>query len=178
MQLANFLLGNQTVSDVLESSVHRAKHGRVWIATFTGPEGGQVWRSTGMTNREQAALVARKWEAEARAERLRSNRRISNATIRARHSEPGTVTGPFTQKETALAMKISERAVRRLERSAIQKLRRHPELQQLWQKYLAGELVEGNELALSREEIAALFGLARTEEERSLLRKILKVIQA
>jgi hypothetical protein len=74
-------------------------------------------------------------------------------------------------------MKISERAVRRLERSAIQKLRRHPELRQLWQKLLAGELLVENELALSKEEIAALFGLARTEKERSLLRKILKVVQ-
>jgi hypothetical protein len=123
-------------------------------------------------------LVARKWEAEARAERLKRNQMVKKATIRVRHSEPGTVTGPFTQEETALAMKISTRAVRRLERSAIEKLRRHPELRQLWQKYLAGELVEENELALNREEVVALLGLARTQEERSLMRKILKVVQS
>jgi hypothetical protein len=56
-------------------------------------------------------------------------------------------------------------------------LRRHPELQQLWQKYLAAELVEEKEEVLSGEEIAALFGLARTEEERSLIRKMLKIVQ-
>jgi hypothetical protein len=177
MQLANFLLGDGTVSDVLESSVHRAKHGQIWIATFTGPEGGQVWRSTGLTDREQALLVARRWETEARDERLRRSRGIRKAIIRVRPSEPRTATGPFTQQEIALAMKISERAVRRLERSALQKLRRHPELRQLWQKYLAGELVEKNEVALSSDEIAALFGLTRTEEERALVRKILKVVQ-
>ncbi len=176
MQLANFLLGDEQVRYVLESSVHRAKHGRVWIATFTGPE-GQVWRSTGLTDREQALLLAKRWEAAARAERLRSSRRLSTGRIRVRRSEPRTETGPFTQQEVALIMKISERAVRRLERSAIRKLRRHPELRQLWQKYLAGELVEENELVLSSEEIAALFGLARTEAERALLRKILKVVQ-
>ena len=178
MQLADFLLEDATVSDVLESSVHRAKHGKVWIATFTGPEGGQVWRSTGLTDREQAVRVARRWEAQARAERLRRSHEPKKALIRVRHSEPGTAADLFTQKEIAMAWKISERSVRRLERSAIQKLRRHPELRQLWQKYLAGQLVEEALPALSREEIAALFGLARTEEERSLIRKILQVVQA
>jgi hypothetical protein len=38
--------------------------------------------------------------------------------------------------------------------------------------------VEENELALNREEVVALLGLARTQEERSLMGKILKVVQS
>src|SRR5437899_2867254 len=96
MQLANFLLGDETARDVLESSVHRTKRGRVWIATFTGPQGSQIWRSTGLMDRQQAILVARKWEAQARAERFRRGSRIRKAITRVRHSEPGTASGLFT----------------------------------------------------------------------------------
>jgi hypothetical protein len=45
-----------------EASVHRPKRGQVWVATFTGPAGGQIWRSTGLTDYDQAFVVAKQWE--------------------------------------------------------------------------------------------------------------------
>src|SRR5258706_2542316 len=53
-------------SPVCEASVYLPRRGRIWVATFTGPQGGQTWRSTGRTNRDQAMIFARRWEAQAR----------------------------------------------------------------------------------------------------------------
>src|SRR5258708_5144720 len=66
------LLGEEPLSEdpVCEATVHRPKRSKVWVATFTGPTGGQVWRTTHISNREQALLLAKHWEAEARAHRL------------------------------------------------------------------------------------------------------------
>ena len=59
---------------ISEATVHLPKRSRVFQAVFTGPEGGQVWRSTGLTDRDQALLVAKKWEREARTERAKIGR--------------------------------------------------------------------------------------------------------
>src|SRR5437879_822909 len=56
-----------------EASVHR--HGsRIWQAVYTGPSGGQVWKSTGTTDYSQAMSLAKEWEAEARAQRDKMGR--------------------------------------------------------------------------------------------------------
>src|SRR5271169_6600728 len=59
------------VVPVVEASVHRSNRSRIWNAAFTGPGGGQIWKSTGLTDRDQALVVAKHWEAEARAERAK-----------------------------------------------------------------------------------------------------------
>ncbi|MGO8928811.1 MAG: hypothetical protein ACLQU3_18240 [Limisphaerales bacterium] len=70
-EIVNRLLEAQPVGGVpvFEASVHRPKRSQVWQAVFTGPAGGQIWRSTGLADRTQALLVAKQWEREARAER-------------------------------------------------------------------------------------------------------------
>ena len=83
----------------------------------------------------------------------------------------------LTQKEVAMLLNLSERGVREIERRAFRKLRAHPALRQVWQQFLAGELEE-SAAQLSRQEIAALWRLARTSEERQLLRKVLRLVQS
>src|SRR4051794_22883281 len=70
--IVNTLLDDEPMTEVpvCEASVHLPRRGRVWVASFTGPEGGQIWRTTGMTDRDQALRLARHWEAQARAHRL------------------------------------------------------------------------------------------------------------
>lgn len=179
LQNAAATIVNALLADgqLAEASVHRPKRGSIWIASFTGPAGGQVWKSTGSTDRNQALLVAKRWEAQARAERLRLGRPPRKPILRARRQEPGTTrSGPLTQLEVAALLGMSERAVREIERRALEKIKSHPALRQVWQKYLAGELDE-QALVLTAEEVAALFGLAHTPEERHLIRKILRVVQ-
>lgn len=81
----------------------------------------------------------------------------------------------LTQLETARLLGLSERAVRAIEKRALQKLARHPELRQLWTEY-GGELEEGF-ARLTDEEVRALFGLARTPEELRLMFKVISAIQ-
>jgi hypothetical protein len=95
------------------------------VATFTGAAGGQVWRSTGLTDRAQALLVARRWEAQARAERATRGQRPNKPLGRIRQSAQGTTIG-LTQKEVSLLLGMSERTVRAIEHRAIQKLKNHP----------------------------------------------------
>ena len=152
------------------------KRSRVWQAVFTGPEGGQVWRSTGLTNREQALLVAKKWEREARAERVKFGQSPRRPAMRVRRTTPFTGTGPLTQREVAVLLNISERAVKAIERRAIQKLSNHPVLRKVWQQFLSGELDEDHPI-LTSEEFEALFHLARTMEERLTLQKVLHLIR-
>jgi hypothetical protein len=159
-------------SRLCEASVHRPTRSRVWVAAFTGPAGGQVQKSTGLMDRDQALLVAKKWEREARAQRARLVAFPRKPSIRVQPSEPSTSNSPLSQREVALLLNISERAVRMIEIRAIQKLRRHPLLRHIWQQYLSRDLEEGQP-ALTRQEIEALSNLVRTPEERLLILKIL-----
>jgi hypothetical protein len=86
-----------------------------------------------------------------------------------------TGAGPLTQRETALFLGMSERAVREAERRAIQKLRNHPQMREIWQDYLSAELDEEH-LLLTQDEIEALFNLARTPEEQRVVRKVLALV--
>jgi hypothetical protein len=82
-----------------------------------------------------------------------------------------------------MILRISERAVRAIERRALEKLRRSPLLRDVWAEHIGGhrltepELEEQRDSALSPEEVAALFGLVRTEEERRALAKVLASIE-
>jgi hypothetical protein len=176
-QIVQILLGEEPVAEscLSEASVHRPKRSRVWQAAFTASTGGQTWRSTGLTNRHQALLVAKKWEAEARTERARLGGTVKKPVWRVRRPASGTGTGPLTQRETALLLGMSERAVREAERRAIQKLRNHPQMREIWQDYLSAELDEEH-LLLTQDEIEALFNLARTPEEQRLVRKVLALV--
>jgi predicted aminopeptidase len=88
--------------------------------------------------------------------------------------------GLLTQQEVAMMLKISERAVREIERRAFEKLRRHPALRDIWREYQTGDIREAGLVvngALSRAEIAAVYALARTPEERQALRKLFDLTQ-
>lgn len=175
--IVHCLLDESPLAEALvsEASVHRPTRSRIWAATFTGPTGGQSCRSTGLTDRTQALLVAKRWEAEARAQRVAAGRTGTKPTLRAGRREPGKG-GALTQKEVALLLKISERAVRLVERRAMQKLLNHPSLRQVWRRYLAGELDEG-ERNLTPEEIGVLFKLAHTAQEWLVLRKVTRMVR-
>jgi hypothetical protein len=69
--LCDELLGETAV---FEATVHLPKRGKIYLATFTGPAGGQVWRTTGLSDRRQALTLAKRWEAQARAQRLKMGR--------------------------------------------------------------------------------------------------------
>lgn len=176
--IINALLADESLAEgaVSESSVHRPKRGQVWVAAFTSAAGGQVWKSTGLTNRGRAMSLARRWEAEARAERERRKPMITKPRLRVRDCEPGFGRGLLTQKEVALLLNMSERGVREAEKRAIRKLFNHPALREIWQQYLAGELDEQT-LILTPQEIAALFRLACNSQERLLIHKVLRLIQ-
>ncbi len=146
------------------------------MASFTAADGGQQWRSTGTTDRAQALKIAQRLEAEARARRTKLGLGPRKALVRARQAPTGTAPGPLTQREVAQILNLSERAVRQIERRAIQKLLAHPVLRRTWQQYVAGELDETS-LHLTPSEIQALFGLAHTSEERRVLRKVIRLTQ-
>lgn len=176
-QFVQILLGEEPVEEscLSEASVHRSRRSRVWQAAFTAATGGQTWKSTGLTNRHQALLVAKKWEAEARAERARLGGTAKKPVWRVRRQASDTGTGPLTQSETALFLGMSERAVRAAEYRAIQKLRQHPLMREIWQDYLGAELDEEH-LRLAQDEIEALFNLARTAEEERVVCKVLALV--
>jgi DNA-directed RNA polymerase sigma subunit (sigma70/sigma32) len=166
------LLGDMPVT---EASVHRSKRSKVWNAVFSAPAGGQTSRTTGLINRDQALLVAKRWEAEARAQRTKLGGTAKRTILRVRRSANSTGFGPLTQKEVGMLLNLSERSVREIERRAFRKIRDHPLMRGIWQDYLSGELDE-HQPTLSQEEIEALFHVARTPEERHLLQKVLRLI--
>jgi hypothetical protein len=160
---------------VFEASVHRSTRSQIWNAVFTGPGGGQVSRTTGLTDRDQALLAARKWEAEARAERAKLGA-TRKPILRAQRYSSVAGASMLTQREVAQLLRMSERTVRTIERRAFRKIRDHPLMRQIWRQYVAGELDE-HQPSLTQEEIEALFSLARTSEERHLIQKMLRLIQ-
>lgn len=176
-QIVGILLGEEPVAEsrLSEASVHRSKRSRIWQAAHTAATGGQTWRSTGLTNRHQALLLAKKWEADARAERAKLGGAVKKLVWRVRRQASDTGTGPLTQRETALLLGMSERAVRQAERRALQKLRNHPVMREIWKDYLGAELDEEH-LLLTREETEALLNLARTPEEERVVRKVLALV--
>jgi hypothetical protein len=163
-----------TQTAILEATVHRGRRSKIFTASFTGPLGGQVWKTTGLTDYYPALGLARHWEAEARAQRSRLDRTIGLPRTRVRPTQAGPAIG-WSQKEVAQILHMSERGVRQAEQRAIRKLRLHPLLKDLWHKYLSGELDE-HRWALDPVDIVALFDLAETAEELQLVEKLLRII--
>jgi hypothetical protein len=158
-----------------EASVHLPARGRIWMASFTGAYGGQDWKSTGTDNKSAAMVIAKEFEAAARAQRAKSGSTGKKQRMRVRQS-PGSSSGGLTQREVALFLGLSERAVRGIEKRALQKLAQHPRLPELWRQYLAGELTEQWHW-LSAAEVRALLGLARSRAEMETIRKVLELVQ-
>jgi hypothetical protein len=128
-----------------------------------------------LTDRDQALLLAKHWEIEARQKRTKLGRLVRKPSWRVRKRSLDTGVGPLTQKEVGLLLKISERAVRQIEHRAILKLRGDPAMWQVWKQYLSGDLEERRG-TLTQAEAQALFGLARTREELQVMRKILQLV--
>ena len=175
-QIVDQLLeGNDWARKVIEeASVHRPRRGRIWVASFTGVD-GQEWRSTGTAGHAVALARAREFEAAARVQRANSGRTARKQKRRVRPA-PGASGSGLTQREVGLLLDLSERAVRAIEKRALQKLAQHPHLGELWRQFLAGELTE-QEHRLSAPEIQALVGLTRSRAERAALRKALAWLQ-
>lgn len=175
-QIVSWLLeGKYSVQQIFgEASVHRPHRGRTWQASFTGPFGGQVWKSTGTDDHATAQAIAQGYEVAARAQRARSSRAGPQPSVRHRQVL-GRSGGGLTQREVAMLLKISERGVRTIERRALRKLAQHPQLREIWRSYLAGEISEQAH-HLSAPEIQALLGLARNPAEHDTLLKVLAII--
>jgi hypothetical protein len=138
------------------------------VAVFTGVEPGtQVTRSTGLTDRDAALAQAREWEVQASVER---SRRKAEGT--AGIGLLGRQNAYLTQAEIAAILRISERAVRAIEKRALRKLRRHPLLREVWAEFAAPP-IEEDAIDLEPEEVGALFGLVRNSYERRVLLKVL-----
>ncbi len=115
-----------------EATVRLPPRGHRWIAVYTGDEPGvQVARSTGLTDRKAALERAREWEAQARSRRTRN---IPPSTGR---FFIGANTGGFSQEEVARILRLSPRSIRAIEKRALRKLRRHPDLQGFWRELRA-----------------------------------------
>jgi Sigma-70, region 4 len=125
---------------LIEASVHRPNRGRVWVASFRDETGRQRWRSTGQTDRRAAWIVAQEWERAARQRRSGQEELAGEPDIRGWR---GRSTGGLTQREVALILCLSERAVREIEGRAMDKLRRHPALRALWREWSREKIGEG-----------------------------------
>lgn len=175
--LAKCLLDDQPpFGCIMEATVHRSKRSNIFVACFTGPNGGQVWKSTGLADHEQALLLAHRWAAEAKAQRLKAGLTNRKSVLRVRHGNSKPDQGLLTQQEVAKILNLSVRAVGSIERRAIEKLRNHPLLKGLWREYLAGQLDEAT-LKLTATEVVALFDLAESPEESRLIEKVIRLIQ-
>jgi hypothetical protein len=163
---------------LIEATVRLPPRSGIWVAVYTGSEPGkQIWRTTGLTDREAALTLARKWETEARRQRAASSVLSRKPTIRVRYGSGEAAIGLLTQKEVAAVLGLSVRAIREIERRAFEKLRRHPALRQFWREHVIGDVEENvRSHDFSRPEVAALFGLVRTRLERRALHKVLGTI--
>ncbi len=166
-------------SCIVEASVHPLLRGKVWRASFRDETGRQRWRSTGTTDRVLALARAKRWEREARHRRGAGPRPPRRALIRVIGGNGESAAG-FTQKEVAIMMQISERAVRNIERRAFEKLRRNPVLRALWHEWNQGEIeeqiVRRSDWKLTPAEVTAVYALAQTPAEREVIRKVMALI--
>jgi hypothetical protein len=168
--------------EIIEASVHRPRRGRLYVASFRDETGRQRWQRTGLSDRKAALILAQELEDQDRRRRGFVAKQPQRSFVRVTAGGGTGNEGLFTQREVAALLRISERAVRNIERRAIEKLRRHPELRAIWQEWVKGGIKEGVAPAanweLNRSEIAALYGLAHTPAERSLLRRLLDWVGA
>lgn len=156
---------------LIEASVHRPKRGRRWIATFRDGSGKQFWRSTGQTDRRAAMVVAQKLERGAR--QARAEQGVVEKPVLRASPETG-----LTQKEVALLIGLSQRAVRDIEKRALRKLKQHPALRALWRELVRESSTSPLDLKLNDAEIAAVYGLARKPYELRVLDKLMALVSA
>ncbi len=110
-----------------EATVRLPPRSRKWVAVFTGDEPGvQMARSTGLSDRQAALDLARRWEEEAR--QRRAQRQPGSGTKR-------IAPGGFTQAQVGALLGLSTRSVRAIERRAVRKLLRHPLVQKVWKEF-------------------------------------------
>jgi hypothetical protein len=157
---------------LIEASVHLPTRSTVFVASFRNEKGRQIQRTTGQRDRARAQAIADQWEAQAKKQRAHQPAPPGKPTIRVR--------GFLSHAEIAAIMRLSERTVRKTEAEALRKLFHHPELRALWKEYTTGEVKESHLQAqvgsdLSRAEVDALLGLARTPFELRALIKLLVV---
>jgi len=165
-----------------EASVHLPNRSSRWVAAFRDETGRRTWRSTKLSDRTAALALANEWEAKARRGQAVQPPSPGKATIRVRPGSAERAVGMLSQAEVGLILGLSERTVREVEKSAFDKLRRHPALRDLWREWTTGEIKEAGmgasaEWALSRAEIAAVYDLARTDEERQALEKLIAMVR-
>ncbi len=129
-------------------------------------------------DRAAALKLAHRWEEEARRRQAAQGAIPRKPTIRVRPGSPEAASGFLSQREVALVLGISVRAVREIERRAFEKLRQHPALQELWREWKTGVTETSGSAGaseLTSEEIKSLFGLARTTEELRVLQKLIAI---
>jgi hypothetical protein len=165
--------------DLIEASVHLPRRSSRYVAAFRDENGRPVWRTTGLRQRGPALALAKRWEAEAKRKRAAQPAGPRKPTIRVRRASGERELGLRSQEEVALAMKISTRAVREIERRAFEKIRQ--QLKQFWNEFTSGDIKEAalspsNGCVVSRAEIAAVYALAQTPAERHALTKLLNLI--
>lgn len=115
---------------LLEASVHLPRRGTRWMATFRDETGSQVWKATGLTDRNAVQAIADELEAQ-----VKRKRAARGGQQRERPQSGITKPGQLTQREVALILGISERGVRAIEKRAFEKLRKHPALKALWREW-------------------------------------------
>ncbi len=174
--------GPVDIEALIEASVHLPRRGNRWVAAFRDSSGRRAWRTTGLRDRRAALALATEWEAKARRGQVVQPPSPGKTTIRVRPGSAERAVGMLSQAEVAAIMRISERTVRAIEKRAIEKLRRHPVLRDLWREWKTGGIKEvalagRSDWALTRAEAAAVYALARTPEERQALRKLFALTQ-
>jgi hypothetical protein len=167
---------------LVEVSVHLPRRGTRWVASFRDATGRQVWRSTGLREREPALALGQQWEQEAKRKRAAHGALPRKPVVRVRPGSGERERGLLSQREVGMILNISTRTVREIERRAFDKIRRHPALRDFWREWTTGEIKETTlrasaQRALSRAEIDAVFALAKTPAERQALRKLFALIQ-
>ena len=139
IELVSSLIGENCTQGILgEASVHKPARGHNWVASFTGPEGGQKWKSTGTADYNAAMAIAQELEAEALQQRILLG--LADKQRPRRRKESGTAVGGLSQREIAARLGVTERTVRAIEVRALRKLAKNPEMQALWRAYSSGEL--------------------------------------
>jgi hypothetical protein len=161
---------------LIEASVHLPRRGKRWVASFRDVTSRQRWRSTGLTDRRAALILAQEWERAARQARAEQGEVGGDPILRLLRGTGQRGHG-LTQKEVALRLGMSERGIRAVERRALEKLRRHPALRAIWGEWI-GEGASGEDVELTDAEVAALYNLAGTQAERRVLDKLMALMAA
>jgi len=170
------------IRTLFDASVHLPPRGSLWVAAYRDDTGRPIWRTTRLRRRGAALALAKEWENEAKRKRAAQGALPRRPSIRVRPRSGERDLGLLTPREVATILRISERAVREIERRAFDKIRQHPAMREFWREHETGEVKEAtaptdSAWMLSRAEIDAVYALARTPTEQQVLRKLLALTQ-